>query len=113
MWIAGRCSQTILRFLFSWPAGFAIGSAALVSLALFGGFIARVSGDVSEGQVVINVLRPTTFSFLFIGAMLPYWFTALCMKSVGTAAMSMVKEVERQFREIPGLLDGTPGMFPG
>jgi inorganic pyrophosphatase len=89
--------------------GFAIGSAALVSLALFGGFIARVSGDVSEGQVVINVLRPTTFSFLFIGAMLPYWFTALCMKSVGTAAMSMVKEVERQFREIPGLLDGTPG----
>lgn len=41
--------------------------------------------------------------------MLPYWFTALCMKSVGTAAMAMVKEVERQFREIPGLLDGTPG----
>ena len=88
--------------------GFAIGSAALVSLALFGGFIARVSGEHRE-QVTINVLRPTTFAFLFIGAMLPYWFTALCMKSVGTAAMSMVKEVERQFREIPGLLDGTPG----
>ena len=42
-------------------------------------------------QVVINVLRPVTFAFLFMGAMLPYWFTALCMKSVGTAAMAMVK----------------------
>jgi H(+)-translocating pyrophosphatase len=88
--------------------GYAIGSAALVSLALFGGFIARVSG-VDKDPVAINILRPTTFAFLFIGAMLPYWFTALCMKSVGTAAMAMVKEVERQFKEIPGLLDGTPG----
>ena len=87
--------------------GFAIGSAALVSLALFGGFISRVAGE--GHQITINILRPSTFSFLFIGAMLPYWFTALCMKSVGTAAMAMVKEVERQFREIPGLLEGLPG----
>jgi len=85
--------------------GFAIGSAALVALALFGGFITRV-GLSSEG---INCLVPITFAFIFIGAMLPYWFTALTMKSVGTAAMEMVQEVKRQFDTIPGLLAGTPG----
>merc|ERR1711998_27897 len=85
--------------------GFAIGSAALVAVALFGGFITRI-GMTSEG---INVLCPMTFSFIFIGAMIPYAFTALTMKSVGTAAMEMVMEVKRQFAEIPGLLEGTPG----
>eukprot|EP00992_Anisonema_acinus_P001110 TRINITY_DN10381_c1_g1_i12.p1 TRINITY_DN10381_c1_g1~~TRINITY_DN10381_c1_g1_i12.p1 ORF type:complete len:784 (+),score=220.64 TRINITY_DN10381_c1_g1_i12:56-2353(+) len=90
--------------------GFAIGSAALVSLALFGGFVARVGTHVEPNeQITINVLRPITFAFLFLGAMLPYWFTALCMKSVGTAAMAMVKEVKRQFDTIPGLLEGAPG----
>jgi len=89
--------------------GFAIGSAALVSLALFGGFISRVANKSPGYEVVINVLRPVTFAFLFMGAMLPYWFTALCMKSVGTAAMAMVKEVKHQFETIPGLLQGTPG----
>jgi len=58
---------------------------------------------------VINILRPATFAFLFLGAMLPYAFTALTMKSVGTAAMAMVEEVCRQFREKQGLLQGTPG----
>jgi inorganic pyrophosphatase len=66
-------------------------------------------GDQGAQQVTINVLRPITFAFLFMGAMLPYWFTALCMKSVGTAAMAMVKEVKRQFDTIPGLLAGEPG----
>lgn len=80
--------------------GFAIGSAALVSLALFGGFITRI------GISGLNILRPITFAFLFAGAMLPYWFTAMTMKSVGVAAMEMVNEVVRQFQEIPGLLDG-------
>jgi len=88
--------------------GFAIGSAALVSLALFGGFVTRI-GFQTQG---INVLAPITFAMLFMGAMLPYWFTALTMKSVGTAAMAMVKEVARQFEEIPGLLEGTPGHGP-
>merc|ERR1719378_480829 len=60
-------------------------------------------------HVVIDVLRPATFAFLFLGAMLPYAFTALTMKSVGTAAMAMVQEVVRQFREKRGLLEGTPG----
>lgn len=60
----------------------------------------------------MNVLTPITFCMLFMGAMLPYWFTAMTMKSVGTAAMAMVKEVARQFAEIPGLLEGTPGHGP-
>lgn len=86
--------------------GFAIGSAALVSLALFGGFVTRI------GESSINILSPITFAGLFMGAMLPYWFTAMTMKSVGTAAMEMVKEVKRQFATIPGLLEGLPGHGP-
>merc|ERR1711920_422891 len=86
--------------------GFAIGSAALVSLALFGGFVTRISEES------INILSPITFAGLFLGAMLPYWFTAMTMKSVGTAAMEMVKEVKHQFATIPGLLEGLPGHGP-
>lgn len=88
--------------------GFAIGSAALVSLALFGGFVTRIGLT----KVGIDILRPITFSFLFIGAMLPYWFTAMTMKSVGIAAIEMVKEVKHQFDTIPGLLEGLPGHSP-
>merc|ERR1712195_174706 len=80
--------------------GFAIGSAALVSLALFGGFVSRLAAHSYGGkEVTINVLRPITFSFLFLGAMLPYWFTAYCMKSVGMAAKAMVANVKKQFQE--------------
>ncbi|GMF09229.1 unnamed protein product [Phytophthora lilii] len=86
--------------------GFAIGSAALVSLALFGGFVTRIE------EKSINILSPITFAGLFMGAMLPYWFTALTMKSVGVAAMEMVKEVKHQFATIPGLLEGLPGHGP-
>merc|ERR1711934_635788 len=81
--------------------GFAIGSAALVSLALFGGFTARLGAHLDKTktpQVVIDVLRPITFTFLFLGAMLPYWFTAYCMKSVGEAAKAMVENVKEQFK---------------
>merc|ERR1712054_724250 len=88
--------------------GFAIGSAALVALALFGGFVTRI-GLTGEG---INCLVPVVFSFIFVGAMIPYAFTAMTMKSVGTAAMEMVEEVKRQFDTIPGLLEGTPGHGP-
>jgi len=72
--------------------GFAIGSAALVSLALYGAFVVRLR--VHSG---VNILQPTTFSFLLIGSMIPYWFAALTMKSVGKAAGEMVEEVKRQF----------------
>jgi inorganic pyrophosphatase len=88
--------------------GFAIGSAALVSLALTAAFVTRT--EVLENGV--NLLNPTVFSFLLIGSMLPYWFSAMTMKSVGVAAMEMVKEVKHQFDTIPGLLEGTPGHAP-
>merc|ERR1711871_1509732 len=69
----------------------------------------RVTENLKDGSMDINILKPVVFAFLFIGAMLPYWFTAMTMKSVGVAAMEMVKEVKFQFATIPGLLAGTPG----
>ncbi|KAJ6673278.1 PYROPHOSPHATE-ENERGIZED VACUOLAR MEMBRANE PROTON PUMP [Salix viminalis] len=81
--------------------GFAIGSAALVSLALFGAFVSRASIST------VDVLTPKVFIGLIVGAMLPYWFSAMTMKSVGSAALKMVEEVRRQFKTIPGLLEGT------
>ena len=80
--------------------GFAIGSAALVSLALFGGFVTR-AGNLNGN---VQLLEPITFCFLIFGAMLPYWFSAMTMKSVGLAAMEMVEEVARQFKATPELL---------
>jgi H(+)-translocating pyrophosphatase len=84
--------------------GFAIGSAALVSLALFGAFVTRFKGQVG-GEVQVEILKPVVFAFLLVGAMLPFWFSAMTMKSVGKAAMEMVFEVERQFKEKPELLN--------
>jgi len=78
--------------------GFAIGSAALVSLALYGAFVVRLKSlDVDVDLSGVNVLEPITFAFLLIGSMIPYWFAALTMKSVGKAAGEMVEEVKRQF----------------
>merc|ERR1712194_405459 len=71
--------------------GFAIGSAALVSLALFGAF--KVRADLW----FVDVSAPLTWSGLLVGAMLPYAFSAMTMKSVGLAANDMVKECMRQF----------------
>uniref|UniRef100_K7ML14 H(+)-exporting diphosphatase n=1 Tax=Glycine max TaxID=3847 RepID=K7ML14_SOYBN len=81
--------------------GFAIGSAALVSLALFGAFVSRAA------ITTVDVLTPKVFIGLIVGAMLPYWFSAMTMKSVGSAALKMVEEVRRQFNTIPGLMEGT------
>ncbi|GAX84433.1 hypothetical protein CEUSTIGMA_g11853.t1 [Chlamydomonas eustigma] len=83
--------------------GFAIGSAALVSLALFGAFITRSKIDLEHS----SILDPKVFAGLLYGAMLPYWFSAMTMKSVGKAALAMVEEVRRQFNTIPGLLEGS------
>ncbi|MDH5751366.1 MAG: V-type H(+)-translocating pyrophosphatase [Deltaproteobacteria bacterium] len=77
--------------------GFAIGSAALTALALFSAFLVRSNVDT------LNVLKPVVISFLVFGGMLPFVFTAMTMKSVGKAAMDMIKEVRRQFQTIPGL----------
>lgn len=82
--------------------GFAIGSAALVSLALFGAFITR------SKQSEVNILNPLEFAGLLLGAMLPYAFSALTMKSVGKAANEMVVEVRRQFAEMKANPDFEP-----
>jgi len=75
--------------------GFAIGSACLVSLALFGAYIARVEENSNSTDYVVNVLDPITFSGLIVGAMLPYAFSALTMSAVGQAANQMIKEIQR------------------
>eukprot|EP00210_Caulerpa_lentillifera_P009571 g9128.t1 len=74
--------------------GFAIGSAALVSLALFGAYVTRAGINVKDA----SILDPKVFVGLLLGAMLPYWFSAMTMKSVGKAALAMVNEVRRQFQ---------------
>ena len=71
--------------------GFAIGSACLVGLALFGAFITRI-GDTS-----VDILKPTQFAGLLIGAMLPYWFTAMTMRAVGDAAYAMMEFIEADY----------------
>ena len=81
--------------------GFAIGSAALTALALFSAYAHVV--DLHG----IDLLKPVTLIGLFIGATLPFVFGAMTMESVGAAANEMVQEVRRQFKEIPGLLEGT------
>jgi len=92
--------------------GFAIGSAAFVAVALFGAFQTTVNQVKVGVPVVVNIMDPRVFFGLIWGAMLPYWFSAMTMKSVGKAAMGMVREIQRQFREIPGLLEGKPGVKP-
>lgn len=77
--------------------GFAIGSAALTALALFGAFM--TTAKITS----IDVSKPTVMAGLFLGAMLPLLFSALAMQAVGRAAMSMIKEVRRQFSDIPAL----------
>ncbi len=81
--------------------GFAIGSAALTALALF------VSYAEVAGIETINLLNPIVIIGLFIGAMLPFLFSAMTMNSVGRAANQMIEEVRRQFREKPGIMAGT------
>ncbi len=81
--------------------GFAIASAALTSLALFAAYVTFTGIDG------INIFKAPVLAMLFIGAMIPVVFSALAMNSVGKAAMDMVHEVRRQFREIPGIMEGT------
>ncbi len=81
--------------------GFAIGSAALTSLALFAAF------SQAAGLDGINILNPLVIVGMFVGAMLPFLFSAMTMESVGKAAGAMIDEVRRQFREIPGIMEGT------
>lgn len=81
--------------------GFAIASAALTALALFAAYVTFTGIDG------INIFKADVLAMLFVGGMIPVVFSALAMQSVGKAAMEMVQEVRRQFREIPGILEGT------
>lgn len=79
--------------------GFAIASAALTSLALFAAFVGIA------GISAIDIYKANVLAGLFIGGMIPFIFSALCIQAVGRAAMDMVQEVRRQFREIPGIME--------
>ncbi|MEC9159525.1 MAG: sodium-translocating pyrophosphatase [Bacteroidota bacterium] len=81
--------------------GFAIASAALTALALFAAYVTFTGIDG------INIFKADVLAALFVGGMIPVVFSALAMKSVGKAAMDMVMEVRRQFKEIPGIMEGT------
>lgn len=80
--------------------GFAIGSAALTALALFSAYTS------AAGIKSIDLVKPSVVAGLFIGAMLPYLFSALTMQAVGRAAFDMIEEVRRQFKTIPGIMEG-------
>ncbi|UAM97114.1 sodium-translocating pyrophosphatase [Polaribacter litorisediminis] len=81
--------------------GFAIASAALTSLALFAAYVTFTGIDG------INIFKAPVLAMLFVGGMVPVVFSALAMNAVGKAAMEMVQEVRRQFKEIPGIMEGT------
>ena len=83
--------------------GFAIGSAALTALALFSAYASRVGLQ----ETGINIVDPIVVIGLLLGGMLPFFVAALTMTAVGRAAQGMVDEVRRQFREIPGIMEGT------
>jgi K(+)-stimulated pyrophosphate-energized sodium pump len=93
--------------------GFAIGSAALTALALFTAFGEEVaknpklSGLLINGHLTINLTEPTVMIGIFLGATLPFIVCAFTMEAVGKAAFEMIEEVRRQFREIPGIMDGS------
>ncbi len=95
--------------------GFAIGSAALTALALFSAYTQTINHTrVLKGlkPITIIITEPMVVIGLLIGGILPFFVAALTMTAVGRAAFQMVNEIRRQFREIPGLLEGKPGVKP-
>ncbi|MDH4099177.1 MAG: sodium-translocating pyrophosphatase [Nitrospirota bacterium] len=95
--------------------GFAIGSAALTALALFAAYTQAINSKlVAAGQplLVMALDNPTVVIGLLLGGIIPYYLGALTMTSVGKAAFTMVQEIRRQFKEIPGLLEGKEGVKP-
>jgi K(+)-stimulated pyrophosphate-energized sodium pump len=85
--------------------GFAIGSAVLTALALMAAYVEAVR--INNPELTLNLLDPAMLPGILIGAVLPYVFSAMTMTAVGKAAYQIVMEVRRQFREIPGLMEGT------
>ncbi len=87
--------------------GFAIGSAALTALALIANYVEKVQAIDPNTVLDISIMNPVVLVGVFIGACLPYVFAAITMGAIGRAAHSVVLEVRRQFREIPGIMEGT------
>mgnify|MGYP003585147294 FL=1 len=93
--------------------GFAIGSAALTALALFTAFGEEIAKNpklkylLVDGHLVVNLTEPGVIIGIFLGATLPFLVCAFTMEAVGKAAFEMIAEVRRQFREIPGIMEGT------
>jgi K(+)-stimulated pyrophosphate-energized sodium pump len=87
--------------------GFAIASAALTALALFAAYVGVVKNNGYDLGDSINIYKAEVLASLFIGGMIPFIFSSLAIQAVGRAAMAMVEEVRRQFRTIPGIMDGT------
>jgi K(+)-stimulated pyrophosphate-energized sodium pump len=92
--------------------GFAVGSAALTALALFKSFEYAIAGQPGDTALNLDIGEVDVFIGLFLGAGLPFLFAALTIDAVGRAATQMIEEVRRQFREIPGLREGLPGVVP-
>jgi K(+)-stimulated pyrophosphate-energized sodium pump len=92
--------------------GFAVGSAALTALALFKSFEFAIRDADPSAVLDLDVGQVEVFIGLFLGAGLPFLFAALTIDAVGRAAQKMIEEVRRQFREIPGLREGRPGVVP-
>ena len=86
--------------------GFAIASAALTALALFAAYVGVVNHNGYD-MIGIDIYKAKVLASLFVGGMIPFIFSSLAIRAVGEAAMSMVEEVRRQFREIPGIMEGT------
>ncbi|HDZ88671.1 MAG TPA: sodium-translocating pyrophosphatase [Nitrospirae bacterium] len=91
--------------------GFAIGSAALTALALFSAYNQAIAAKMGKPFEII-LTDPMVVIGLLLGGILPFFVTALTLTAVGRAAFKMVNEIRRQFREIPGLLEGKPGVKP-
>ncbi len=92
--------------------GFAVGSAALTALALFKSFEVALENADESFNLSLDIGSVDVFIGLFLGAMVPFLFAALTIDAVGRAANKMIEEVRRQFRDIPGLREGTPGVEP-
>jgi K(+)-stimulated pyrophosphate-energized sodium pump len=87
--------------------GFAIGSAALTALAMFSAYQTIIQSGLPVGEkFIIDIMVPEVLVGLLLGSMLPFLFSSFAMDAVGRAAFSMIEEVRRQFREIPGLMEG-------
>ncbi len=86
--------------------GFAIGAAALAALAIIAAFVETITNQ-SGGEFILDISNPSVLIGLFIGGLVPFLIASITMTAVGDAAMDMIQEIRRQFRDIPGLMEGT------